>query len=99
MNKLWLDDVRSAPEGWIFFEVAWDMIDFLEVNEVEEISLDHDLGEAQNGTGYDVLCYIEERVAQDEEYLPPKIGIHTDNPPARYKMNKAVRSIERMVKR
>jgi len=99
MLRLWLDDVRPAPEGWIVFGIAWDMIDFLETNEVDEISLDHDLGEPSNGTGYDVLCYIEERVAQDEGYLPPRINIHTDNPPARFKMQKAARSIKNMIHR
>ena len=42
--KLYLDDVRECPQGWTLVKTAPEMIRCLESSEVEEISLDHDLG-------------------------------------------------------
>jgi hypothetical protein len=48
----------------------------LKENKVEEISLDHDLGDDQKGTGYDVLLWIEEQVFL-KGYVPPKISVRS----------------------
>lgn len=47
--KLWIDDIRPAPEGWIHLKTSQEVIDFLtEVkekgNKLDIISFDHDLG-------------------------------------------------------
>lgn len=42
--KLWLDDVRRAPEGWEWAKTVADAKRFLEIDIVDECSLDHDLG-------------------------------------------------------
>jgi hypothetical protein len=42
--RVWLDDVRKAPEGWVHVKTPEEAIDLLRSGEVEEISLDHDLG-------------------------------------------------------
>ena len=63
-----------------------------------EVSLDHDLGlEEDVGTGYDVLTWIEQRVATDGSYAPPEIHIHTSNVAARERMGSAVRGIENLI--
>lgn len=92
--KIYLDDERPAPEGWLLVKTAAKMIDLLEKEKVniEEISLDHDLGESVNGTGYDVLLWIEEQVAING-YKTPQINIHTANSSARIKMEHAVKKI------
>jgi len=43
--KVYLDDERSTPEGWT--RVYWpaEAIELLRTGEVEEISLDNDLGD------------------------------------------------------
>ncbi|HKR38586.1 MAG TPA: cyclic-phosphate processing receiver domain-containing protein [Paraburkholderia sp.] len=50
-----LDDERPPPKGWL--RVYWpdEAIQLLESGIVEEISLDHDLGNDAGGTGYDVI--------------------------------------------
>src|SRR5258706_4106998 len=59
-RRVWLDDVRDAPEGWTRACTAPDAIPLLEASGVVDISLDHDLGdEATCGTGYAVACWIE----------------------------------------
>ncbi len=44
MTKLWHDDVRPAPEGWLWARTNEDAKTILREQEVVEISLDHDLG-------------------------------------------------------
>ena len=61
--KVYLDDERQTPEGW--HRVYWpeEAIALLKQGKVTEISLDHDLGDDEHGTGYDVVLWIEEAVA------------------------------------
>ena len=91
--KIYLDDERSAPENWVRTYTVEDTIYFLKMCDVEEISLDHDLG--YDKTGYDVLLWLEQKVFTDRSYTPPIIHIHTANSSARIKMILAVQSIER----
>lgn len=90
--KVWLDDVRPAPEGWVRTFWPDEVKVLLETGEVTDVSLDHDLGEDNRGTGYDVLKWVEEKVAT-ERFRPPFMEIHSGNPPARERMLAAVRSI------
>lgn len=60
---------------------------------MEELSLDHDLGDDERGTGYDVVIWIEEAVAL-HNFMPPKIKVHSANSSAREKMLAGIRSIE-----
>ena len=89
--KLYLDDRRQAPEGWIRVRRPEEAINLLKTGEVTHISLDHDLGENM-GTGYDVLKWIEEKIVT-EGFPSPNIEIHTANPAARQRMELAVRKI------
>lgn len=90
--KLWVDDVRPAPDGWAWAKTSKDAIAWLKCwwNEVDIISLDHDLG--GNDTGYKVLIFIEMRVGL-EGFSAPMIEIHTANPVARERMQQTVTSI------
>lgn len=93
--KVFLDDERPAPEGWQ--RVYWpnEAIDLLETNQVQTISLDHDLGDDIRGTGYDVLLWIEQAVAT-YNFQPPEILIHSANTSARQKMQLAVAAIQKL---
>lgn len=96
--KLFLDDERPTPEGWV--RVYWpdDAIRLLETGNVEEISLDHDLGDDERGTGYDVILWIEEAVAL-RGFRPPIITVHSANSSAAAKMRAGVDSIARLTNR
>lgn len=41
--KLWVDDIRKAPEGWHHAKTVTEAIRVLDTMEVEEVSLDHDI--------------------------------------------------------
>ncbi len=92
--KLFLDDERIPPEGWIRVRWPEEAIEILKTGKVTELSLDHDLGDDARGTGYDVVLWIERAVAT-EGFVPPKITVHSANPPAREKMEAGIRSIQR----
>ena len=91
--RVFLDDERQTPDGWT--RVYWpdEAIALLQTGNVVEISLDHDLGDDERGTGYDVLEWIEAEVVLNG-LRPPEIKIHSANPPARARMLAAVKSIE-----
>ena len=93
--KLFLDDERIPPEGWIRVRWPEEAIEILKTGKVVELSLDHDLGDDEHGTGYDVILWIEQAVAT-ENFVPPKITVHSANPPAREKMEAGIRSIQRI---
>jgi hypothetical protein len=93
--KVFLDDVREAPDGWTRTYTPAETIKLLKTNKVTELSLDHDLGDDEGiGTGYDVLLWIEEQVATSF-FQPPKIKVHSSNPSAVEKMENAILSIAR----
>lgn len=58
---LWLDDVREMPpEFTAHAKTAAGAIALLDTGRVDRISLDHDLGPEEAGTGYQVARHIEE---------------------------------------
>jgi hypothetical protein len=98
--KVWLDDVRPAPAGWVHVLTPEAAIDLLRSDDVEEISLDHDLGLFTEGgkerTGYEVLVFIEREVAMGTAtFTVPEIHIHSANAVGRRRMTQAIQSIKR----
>lgn len=95
--KVYLDDERVAPQGWV--QVRWpdEAIELLKTGEVRDLSLDHDLGDDERGTGYDVLLWIEEQV-MCRQFTPPSMHVHSANPAARRRMEAAILAIMKSVK-
>ena len=91
--KVFLDDIRKPPPGWVQVKWPTEVIEILKSGQITELSLDHDLGNDKRGTGYDVLLWIEEQVIT-QGFNPPKIRIHTANVSARQKMEAAVNRIK-----
>ncbi|MDN5500157.1 MAG: hypothetical protein L0G80_09525, partial [Shewanella sp.] len=60
--KIFLDDERLAPTGWLHARWPDEVISCLAKGMVTDISLDHDLGDDARGTGYDVLLWIEQAI-------------------------------------
>lgn len=116
--KIWLDDLREPPDhSWLWFKEAPTLIMWLNntghprFNEVEVMSLDHDLGVCRqchgdqipaecrhNGTGYDVLTFMESMLDWVARQGCPDIRIHTANPVARIRMQLALGNIEKRVR-
>ncbi|WP_081852263.1 cyclic-phosphate processing receiver domain-containing protein [Aeromonas dhakensis] len=90
--KLYLDDERETPAGCV--RVFWpdEAIAWLKTGAVTEISLDHDLGDDNRGTGYDVILWIEKEVMTNH-FIPPLIRVHSANVSARSKMELGIMAI------
>ena len=89
--KIWLDDVRDAPDGYIHCKSvneAKTTITECEVNGniIDVIDCDHDLGEfaKDGGDGIKLLDWLAER----ETYYP--IELHTMNPVGRENMQNMI---------
>jgi len=87
--KIWLDDMRTAPEGYVHVKSVneakrqiWHCEDTNEP--IEVIDCDHDLGlfALQGGDGIKLLDWLVER-----ETLYP-IKLHTANPVGRANMQR-----------
>lgn len=95
--RVYLDDERPAPPGWVRAYWPDDVIALLKTGAVRELSLDHDLGDDARGTGYDVVLWIEEAVML-RKFLPPVIHVHSANSSARQKMLAGVAAIQRLAR-
>ncbi|WP_377154657.1 cyclic-phosphate processing receiver domain-containing protein [Roseateles sp. UC29_93] len=93
--RIYLDDERTTPEGWTRAYWPDEVIALLKAGGVEEVSLDHDLGDDERGTGYDVVLWVEEAVAL-HGFVPPRMRVHSANSSAREKMEAGIRAIERL---
>jgi hypothetical protein len=93
--KIYLDDERPTPVGWIGVRWPDEVIAHLETGLVTDVSLDHDLGDDERGTGYDVVLWLEEAVAL-RGFVPPRMSVHSANSSARLKMEAGIRSILRL---
>lgn len=93
--KIYLDDERKSPEGWIQVFSYQECINMLCQFNPTNLSLDHDLGEEK--TGYDVIKWIEQKVFKDSNYQPPIIVIHSANPAGRQNMERGIKSIQKIV--
>lgn len=83
--NLYVDDLRDCPKDFTIARNVEDAIFFLKNYDVNILSLDHDLGEDENGnllpTGYDLV-----KIFCEKGYHAKKIYIHTDNGPGRDNM-------------
>lgn len=93
--RIYLDDERPAPRGWILCRWPEEVIDLIRSGDVEAVDLDHDLGEGNEvthpRTGMDVLKFLEEWVESGRS--PPHIMIHTMNASVRMLMVRVAKSI------
>ena len=93
--RVFLDDERCAPPGWVQTRWPEEVIALICQGNVVEISLDHDLGDDWHGTGYTVLTWIEEQVMVSG-LRPPVLRVHSANPAARERMLTAIDAIYRL---
>lgn len=96
--KVYLDDKRLAPKGWVRCFWPDQVINLLKTGGVTELSLDHDLGDDSIGKGIDVIDWLKEAVHSGFEGYPKNITIHSDNGPGRQYMELGIQSLNRLIK-
>lgn len=89
--KIWVDDMRAVPEGYIGAKSVKETIALIETIEsqsgiIELLDLDHDLGDYAEfgGDAIKILDYLVER----KTFYPVKI--HTANPVGRANMERLI---------
>lgn len=97
--RVWLDDLREPPDGnWVWVTTPAEAIVLLELDEVEELDLDDDLGlrdeDRSEMSGHDVLRWIERQVAT-AGFVPPRLRVHSARPLEDERMQRAIDSINR----
>ncbi len=90
--RIWVDDIREVPNGYVGTKSVNETITLIKKLEedgveIEVIDLDHDLGDYayDGGDAIKILDYLAER----ETYYP--IKIHTANPVGRANMERMIR--------
>ena len=90
--RLWVDDIRVPPEGWVWAKTSQEAIDAYQSwlysssdRYFEAIAFDHDLGEDDDSRR--VLNYIVER-----DIWPDHIYFLTSNPVGRQWLEGTARS-------
>lgn len=94
--KLWLDDIRPAPEGWTWArsvdEAIYIMLyqgrsrDFPNISNFEACSLDHDLGEGDERDG---IVFVDWMV-KTKCWPNTKPVVHSMNPVGRQRMQQTI---------
>lgn len=89
--KIWLDDIRCAPEGFVHCRSVNEAIAAINEAErrgekIELVDCDHDLGDYafDGGDGIRLIDHL----AEHEKYYP--IRLHTMNPVGRDNMRRTV---------
>lgn len=90
--KLWLDDLRPAPEGWTWAKTVveaklWIIWAFEFYSEgFEECSLDHDLGQGPEGEGIKLIDWM----AEFHFWPAKKPVVHSMNPVSKARMEATI---------
>lgn len=94
--KVYLDDSRPTPEGWVRAYRPSEVIELLERHNVEVVSLAHDLG--GDGTGYDVIRWIKGAISTPG-FHPPVLVVHSGRSSAVRRMQRDIDAIGQFVTR
>jgi hypothetical protein len=87
--KIWLDDLRPSPDSdWVICHSVNEAIKVLQENEIEEISLDHDLGDYAHDGGDGT--HLVDWMAEYNVWPTVRIAIHSANPVGREQMRATV---------
>ena len=99
--KIWFDDVRPAPDGWLWVKDVPDLLAAVEregLGNIDDISFDNDLGSGK-AEGHEALTIIEQAVMEQGIKKVPRMTAHSQNPVARQRMKVIIRRIYECVGR
>ena len=106
--KLWIDDVRTSPDGWVWCKSSKEAVDLLikhniEPNEdrITHISFDHDLGIDIDGSLDEAIVvakFIEEAVYNKLMLSKIHWDVHSANPVGKTNIEMTMESAERFWK-
>ena len=80
--KLWIDDVRPAPDGWVWAKTSGEALSHIHTGVVREVSFDNDLGPGML-EGWEIANEFLQLVRMDTIPAPAKAKCHSANVAAR----------------
>lgn len=84
--KIWVDDIRTAPDGFIWCKSTNEALCLIvdNIEDVEFIDLDHDMGDTFGDDAIDILNELERKSRFSEEFAESvkkiKFRLHSANP-------------------
>lgn len=84
--KIWVDDIRPAPEGYIWCQSTNEALRLLvpNISDVEILHLDHDMGDTFGGDAIIILDELERKSHRDSNFAEAVSKIvfklHSANP-------------------
>jgi hypothetical protein len=91
--KVYLDDQRAVPAGWVLARTADEAIELLRRGAVTDLSLDYDLGDPHFGTGLAVLDWLETALAERKVRLP-RLTAHSGSIVGRRRLEASIALLE-----
>lgn len=97
MLKIWIDDLRPAPDGYIWCKSTNEALCLIvdNINDIEVIHLDHDMGDTFGGDAIIILNELERKSHRDEKFAAAVkriiFKIHTANPVGAENMRRVIR--------
>lgn len=102
-TKMWLDDLRVAPPGWTHVHTVAEAENFMLHNDVDEASLDHDLGHALDCPGCHLGAHPDTKhidapngkhfvlwLIESGKWPKSRPNVHSQNPVGRETMNQLI---------
>ena len=93
--KLWIDDVRPAPDGWVWAKTTNEALRYITscCDDIEQMSIDHDAGVNSFGGDFvNVLNEMERLSRLDKIIVGFPIHIHSMNPVGVENMHRIIRA-------
>lgn len=84
--KIWVDDIRTAPEDFIWCKSTNEALRLIvpNINDVEILHLDHDMGDTFGGDAIIILEELERKSHRSDEFAEAVCKIifklHSANP-------------------
>lgn len=95
--KIFLDDERPTPAGWVRTYSVEETISYLQTKLITHLSVDNDLGSLDSITeGFNVLNWLEAQVFNDPSFPVPEITVHSNNAARVQSMLATIKSIKRL---
>ena len=97
MKKIWVDDLRPAPDGYIWCKSTNEALCLIvdNITDIEVIHLDHDMGDTFGGDAIIILNELERKSCRDEKFAAAVkriiFKIHTANPVGAENMRRIIR--------
>ena len=79
MINIFMDDNRHCPDNFTLARTATECSILLRNNDVNILSLDHDLADPNDNTGYDLCKWLVEQGIEAPQIYPKEIFLHTGN--------------------